>query len=229
MTCEWTEEEIVDFVLGRLSREKEDALKQHMDECSECRDRFREWEELFDENREKTVVPSPAVKHRLMKEIRPKRGLKMPMLGKPAWAFMAVCTMFLLGIGLFSFAPHSGETEHVENKPIVAKQNGTRAVRYVPVNDHRVKGYVWLNASTDELLLHLKGLSDIHGKDYQVWLIAPGHQANAGVLQVNGGEARLYFHGPEMKDARHIIVTVEPLGGSHMQTGPEKFFIQLGQ
>lgn len=233
MSCEhgWKEEEIIDFVMERLPTEKRNAFGRHVDNCDECKEKLSEWKNILgQESGEEPEVPAPKMKRRLMNEISPTRKRRLPALRKPMIAFMAACAMLfvVLGTDLFTSPSHTGNMQRVNGKPRISPQTGNGQVRYVPVNDQNVNGYVWVNGTTDELLLFLNGLNRINGKDYQAWLVSPGQRANAGLLKVNHGMARLYYQGPKMENARHIVVSVEPHGGSESETGPEKFFIQLG-
>lgn len=234
MECEhgWFEEEIVDFILGRLPAEKQAAFERHAKTCTVCRANLDQWRLMIDEaDSEKTPPPLSKMKRRLMKEVKPKTR-RSPGLKRPVVALMAACAMLftIFGTGWFTASPgHSGNFQKTPGATKILRKSGNQQIRYLPVSDHNVKGYVWMDGKTDELMLFLNGLSRISGKDYQAWLVSPNHLANAGLLKVDHGMAHLYYKGPQMEGARHIVVTVEPLGGSAVETGPQKVLIPLGQ
>ncbi|HEX7063498.1 MAG TPA: anti-sigma factor [Bacillales bacterium] len=231
----WKEEEVVDCVLARLPAEKEKAFQRHLAGCMECRESFREWESVLGEgSKEEATGPSPKVKSRVMKEITRKAQpwFRTKVIRKPTVVFVAAaCTLiaFVFGTGLYSEPPQTGNILPVKGRTIVPSQTGNDSVHYGQLNTRNVNGYVWVNGSTHELMLFLNGVPRIDGKDYQAWLVAPDTKADAGILRVDEGMARLYYHGPEMENVRHIVVSVEPRGGSESQTGPRKFLIPLNR
>lgn len=234
MKCEhgWSEEEVVDFTLGRLATEKRAAFERHVETCRVCRETVDEWQMLIeDKDLEKPALSMSKMKRRLMKEIQPRKR-RMSGLKRQTVAFAAVCVVMLaiFGTGWLKASPdHSGNAQFMPGITQPVTKQRSQQIRYLPVSDHNVKGYVWMDGKTDELMIFLNGLSRISGKDYQAWLVSPNHLANAGLLKVHHGMASLYYKGSQMKKARHIVVTLEPRGGSAVETGPEKVMIPLGQ
>lgn len=229
--CDWKEEEIVDFVLGRLPVDKEAQFRRHLEDCKDCRDCFHEWEATLDME-EETMAPPARVKRQLMRDVRktdhPQK--KFPLFKKPVAVTVAMCAVLfiVLASSLFSSSPH--HANQIKGNPFIPEtQRGPQQVHYVPVTDHNVNGYVWVRPSTQEMMVFLQGVPRIEDRDYQVWLISDSHRSDAGTLQVNDGMAQLYFHGHELEEAHRVIVSVEPRGGSKMQTGPDKFNIEIGQ
>ncbi|HEU5139834.1 MAG TPA: anti-sigma factor, partial [Bacillales bacterium] len=199
MKCEhgWHEEEVVDFVLGRLSVEKEKSFERHLESCAECKEDFHEWKTMLGENEaNKKKAPSPRVKHQLIKQIEPKAQPRKKWWRKPAGgAVVALCCALMiafLGTDLFSATPKSGRLQPVNGKALVTPQSMNGHIRYVPVKARNVNGYVWVNGSTHELMLFMNGLPPVHGKDYQAWLVSPHTRADAGLLKLDEGMARLY-------------------------------------
>lgn len=229
----WKEEEVVDYVLKRLPVEKEKAFGRHVVNCAECQGSLREWEEMLGEaSGEVEAGPSPIVKYRLMKKIKRKERPRKKVPPKPATAFMAAaCALlfFVFGTEWYSAPPNTSNIHPVNGKTLVTSRSGNEDLRYVELNSRNVHGYVWLNGSTHELMLFLNGVPRIDGKDYQAWLVAPHARADAGILKVDEGMARLYYHGPKIENVRNIVVSVEPRGGSEYQTGPRKFLIPLSR
>jgi anti-sigma-K factor RskA len=229
----WVEEEIVDFVLDRLPVEKQEALERHVECCDSCRGVLTQWQEVLSDGTGEMVstAPSPGVKRKLMKRIRPRKVPFGASARKPLIVLTAAAAMFfiLMASGMFSVPPNHSEIRYVNGKPNIATTGGTRNIHYVQVSDRDIHAYILVNRTTNELLLYLDGLPAINGKDYQAWLVTNGRFKDAGLLRVNHGMGRLYFHGSQMARVRHIVVSVEPKGGSESQTGPKTFMIEMNR
>lgn len=232
--CGWKEEAVVDFVLGELADTDDRAFRRHLHHCESCRARLAEWRNTLAEE-EKVGAPPPPLKRRLMRNIKPKRPLKLPTVRRPVAVFLTLCAGVFLFLQLDSFSPSqpspSQHEQPVSEKVRAPMRPNVQQVQYIPVSDRDrdVNGHVWLNPATNEMLLLLDGVSYIHGKNYRAWLVSTEERADAGRLRVENGKARLYFHGRQLEDVRHIIVSVEPHGGGEKPTGPETFMIPLKQ
>ncbi|MCK9918237.1 hypothetical protein MXD81_54855, partial [Microbacteriaceae bacterium K1510] len=71
--CGWREEEVIDFVMGKLTGEKADLFGQHIVQCEHCSALYREWTPLLTETPAPALptvsAPSPALKKRLLRRI----------------------------------------------------------------------------------------------------------------------------------------------------------------
>lgn len=104
-----------------------------------------------------------------------------------------------------------------------------QTVQYSIVQPDRpeVRGYVWVNKVSDEVLIMVEGLESDERKDYQAWFITAHNRLNGGIMHWQDGRAHLYAKGVHIQLADHLAVSQEPKGGSVRPTGPETFLVQL--
>ncbi|HET7627952.1 MAG TPA: anti-sigma factor [Bacillales bacterium] len=237
MNCRngWREEEVVDFVLNRLAKDKSEAFQRHLPDCQVCQEQQSEWAAMFDdESAERLDAPSVGVKRKLMRRLQPAR-VRRPWkrMLRPHFYFTAAAALAMVFALVDMFPP--GMPQHSE-RPGNGVVDGRAAnfvnipgannVQNVSVSDENIEGYLWLNRSTDELLLFLDGLPRVSGKDYQAWLVKNNDRRDAGLLKVTQGVASLYVRRSGVGQFHHIVVTIEPKGGSVAQTGPRRLVVQ---
>lgn len=104
-----------------------------------------------------------------------------------------------------------------------------RTVQYpiIRPENPEVRGYIWVNQVTDEVLIMVEGLRPDDSKDYQAWFITAHHPLSGGIMRWQGSRAHLYAHGVRIRLADHLAVSQEPKGGSTKPTGPETFLVLL--
>ncbi|MCF6094634.1 anti-sigma factor [Microaerobacter geothermalis] len=238
--CGWIEEEVVDFVLGKLSPTKQKQFKLHLESCHACAALYHEWSEILNNEsihqmQQASLNPSPSLKRRLRFHLILKKGLSFLSL-HPSVSFSMIGFIVLVAlvIGLFP-----NQNQPSGNGNILAEQNQVfqeipmmadpRTVRYeaVPVISSDIRGYVWVNDSSNEMLLLVKGLPPLSNNDYQVWFISANKRSNVGLLNLENQIAHLYFRGGKIEQVENIAVSIEPKGGSHTPTGPDTVYINL--
>ncbi|SDJ05046.1 anti-sigma factor [Alteribacillus bidgolensis] len=237
--CGWTEEEVVDFIMGNLSEPKAYRLQQHMDRCKNCQDRYGQWQEIVD-NKQKTAAPSPMLKKRIDKSVDSlpqRKKKKRPAVLASAMIASIAIIILLIGSGLSTLLTPSQEhnivkqNEDIEYNEIINDPQTSEFEVLPTINTHQdqIKGNIWINDRTNEMFMEVEGLTELEEKDYQLWLIDPNERLHDELLQIRYGSNQLYYKGPEMNQVKWIIVSIEPKGGSHTPTGPETFSVDLSR
>jgi hypothetical protein len=232
--CGWLEEEVVDLAMGKLPVEKERELQSHMQQCERCTSVYRDWQLILGDS-QVLMMPSPVLKKRLMRKVSILSTLASfkhrlrPLIIVPA---AATALLLLLASGLLSGDRAIPETAQLAKAEIL-KQNAmvnhpkTVLHQVVPVVRTDIRGYVWINDSSNEMLLLAEGLDRLAEKDYQVWFVIGNNRSNVGVLQWRGRMAHLYVHSREIRQVDDIAVSIEPKGGSYAPTGPDAMIVKI--
>ncbi|HLR08818.1 MAG TPA: anti-sigma factor [Bacillota bacterium] len=230
-----SEEQLVDYVLGHLPDNEKEKIKYHLTVCRTCEAEWRHWQHLL---AEKTYHPSPVLKRQIINSIEEKTTPVQPKRKKwrrSAVLAMTVASTILLGLGLLRMIDAESEqqgfvmAQHDEiPKETIEKKTGTNHLKIVPVVDNtNMTGGVWLNQSTNEMILHVDGLVPLHTNNYQLWLIHKNDDWNGELLNLRDGSIRVYYKGADIALLKYIKVSVEPPGGSLKPSGPEAFYVDL--
>ena len=234
------EETIVDYLLGNISGEKRKHLDEHLNSCAICRNELESWNLVMNENKE--IKPSESLNKRIVESIgsepfqkERKRNQKILYLVSSAAAILIFC------IGLLQLNQQKPVADGINNEFITTEEEhipdqlfmnspDTNRLNIIPVTmDRNVKGNVWLNEVTNEMILQVDGLKPLKAQDYQVWIVHDNHAWSDELLRVKDGKVQVYYKAPDVKTIRFIKVSVEPVGGSQLPTGPETLFIDLNQ
>lgn len=232
-SCIWREEEIADYLLGRMAEEKRRDLQFHLLSCSRCAELHREWSAILEPSEDMPMLtPSPTLKRRLMRRISYERWFsRRKKEVKAAIPVRRAAVLFLGLMSLFFFQRDSGLSDegalaaHLPNMDIVMDPHTVLHVASV-VPSH-AKSYVWVNNTSNEMLILTKGLAPLPETDYQVWFITQDRRSRVGLLRWENGIAQLYFQGGELGLVENIAVSVEPKGGSFTPTSPDAIFVNL--
>ncbi|MBU9722942.1 MULTISPECIES: anti-sigma factor [Bacillaceae] len=111
-------------------------------------------------------------------------------------------------------------------QPFLVKEE-TNVYEILPEYNENIKGYVWINQDSNELMLFVDGLPPVALKDYQGWVQTANEVKNAGVIKTSGETGLVYYQDRSIKTLEHIMLSREPLGGSDELTDPNPVFIQL--
>lgn len=232
-SCIWREEEIADYLLGRMAEGKRRDLQLHLLSCTRCAELHREWSAILEPSEAMPMpTPSPTLKRRLLRRIAFERWLSWRK--KDIGAAIAVkraAVLFLCLMSLFFFQRDSGLPDertlaaNLPNMDIVMDPHTVLHVASV-VPSH-AKSYVWVNNTSNEMLILTKGLAPLPETDYQVWFITEDRRSRVGLLRWENGIAQLYFQGGELGLVENIAVSVEPKGGSFTPTSPDAIFVNL--
>jgi hypothetical protein len=247
--CGVNEEDVIDLVLGKLSAGRSEELARHLHRCSRCSALHREWSAILDgsggagEPAElhapaRRTEPSPRLKTRLLRSIdarsrRPRRRRAAVLSSAAACVLLAALALVPLRGDVMDRAEPAPVFHGEPATSLFLRQNRivndpkTVLHQAVPVMRTNVRGYVWINDMSNELLILAEGLDPLEEKDYQVWFIIGDSRANAGVLQWKGRMAHLYVHDGDIRRVKNIAVSIEPKGGSFSPTGPEAMFVNI--
>lgn len=229
--CFWREEEIADLLLGKLAAEKRVQLQRHLADCDRCAALVQDWSTLLAPS-EPMPQPSLSLERRLLRRVAMERWISslVDRLRANAWvwrtAVLLICIGSLFALQRESVAPPALPDAAVTRD--VAMVMDPHTVLYVvPVVPGNVKGYVWVNDTSNEMLILTEGLVPSAEIDYQVWFITKDRRFHVGLLHWQDGMAHLYFRGGELRQVENIAVSVEPKGGSFRPTGPDTIFVNL--
>lgn len=229
--CIWREEEIADLILGKLAEEKRVHLQRHLADCERCAALLRDWSAMLGPA-ESLPLPSPTLKRRLMRRIAFERWRSSITNRLRAGYLMTRAAVLLLCLaGLFALQRDSGSPADLPKaagiQDVTMVMDPHTVLHVVPVVHSNVKSYVWVNDTSNEMLILTEGLVPSEEVDYQVWFITQDRRSHVGLLHWQNGMAHLYFQGRELGQAENIAVSIEPKGGSYTPTGPDTIFVNL--
>ncbi|WP_421616943.1 anti-sigma factor domain-containing protein [Brevibacillus sp. TJ4] len=229
-SCTWREENIADLAMGRLAHEERLRLEQHLLACSRCASLYREWSEVLSPA-DTLPSPPPALKRRLMRSISVRRSISSLYRLRPRLLVLRVGVLALCLIGLFvlqrdSVSPAS-VPEHEIFPDVTMVMDPETVLHVVPGVPNNAKFYVWVNDSSNEMLILSKDLVPSDEMEYKVWFITRGRRSHVGLLHWQNGMAHLYFQGGELGQVENIAVSIEPKGSFLPATGPDAIFVNL--
>ena len=225
MTCQhWSDEEMIDYILGKQSGSKSLSIQQSIRECSHCLAQFTEWCETLPQGEQ--IQPSANVKKRVMKSFKNKyrKAPRIPFVWKTAGvaaaSFLAVFLLWMDDSGKQPVNQNSNDSIFVMN-------DDTDLYELVPQVSHDLKGYAWINSRTKEMYLVIDGLNPVGNHDYQAWVKTRDDIHDAGLLKWIGNRGQLYIKSEPIERAEYIIISIEPKGGSRQPTDQDPYLIQL--
>jgi anti-sigma-K factor RskA len=247
LECGWTEEEHIDFVLGKLPDPKREQLAQHLQTCHTCQNEVLMWQQTFghiDESPEPSSemhqhpntlpMPSDDVRRRLLARAllnKLKILIRRPIISVP----IATCLAIFLIISTIdpseSITPVSQpkwaqDMTHIEGISLISDPS-TDAYRIEQLAQFNVDGFVWIKGKSNEMLLLINGINPSREHDYQVWAVNKNKRSNIGLLKYNRSKAYLYVNSKVLQGVDHIAVSVEPKGGSSTPTTPDTVQVNI--
>lgn len=251
----YAEEDIVDLLMNRKPAAEALELRRHLAGCAVCRAMAEEWAKLLGEVNDaelpdagmtdgradlaESPMPSDAVRLRLARHVR-RAAVRMRMTDAMrnhgrAWSAAACAVLLFVSLaGLIRTArePEAQRTEYVaehEPRAIVLMNNPqTASLRVHPAGDELGDGFIWFNGASREVLVLLEGLLPSDDLDVRAWAENERGRENLGVLRHEEADrAHLYVRGHSLDRARHIVLTVEPSGGSASPTAPDALVFRL--
>lgn len=232
-SCVWSEEEVVDFAMGHLPKEKQAQFADHLKQCGDCAALYHDWMMLLS-NRDEQQLPSPSLKRRLRRSVMVSNWITSLAgnLRAGKWAAAGTAALLLLiGVSLYGQKNVTDSAAAVKQQLLkeraMVMNPGTVLHEATPVNKSSSKAYVWINDDSNEMLFLAEGLDRLEEKDYQVWFIIENNRSKAGVLQWKDGMAHLYVQGGEIRRVENIAISIEPKGGSFIPTGPDAMFVKV--
>ncbi|MDQ0337829.1 hypothetical protein J2S00_000612 [Caldalkalibacillus uzonensis] len=245
-----SDEMIVDTLLNQLPEQQMEQVEAHLKHCAHCHKRLEEWAVLLGTHShpecEREIATSfPRIEKRLKKTIGFSKRRSKPLGPKPAVLSLisGLLVCFSLVTGWWASQDSNHEPSHMQSDLIQESQflidpqtlhyriglaNNPHSQQW-GVLAYSVKGNLWVNHASQEVIIFLEGLEPLDDRDYQVWINTGHAENNAGVVQMETDKAYLYWSGEETTGIEFIRISVEPKGGSQVPTGPEALFIRLNQ
>lgn len=226
----FSEEVLIDFCLGEISEDRQIEIREHLDNCAECKQVSEHWLEVF--NQPSSGKPSVDLKDKIWENARKnrrarKRDRKLMM------AISSAAALFLFSIGLVweqSSEYHRYEVAHNDEIPTESIQTNpqTQQLAVIPVaTNQNINGNLWFNGVDEELLLEVDGLDDLSNRDYQLWMVYDNDKIKGELLSTVDGSSRILIKGKDVNHFKIIKASIEPIGGSLEPTGPETFVVLL--
>jgi len=238
----YREEDWIDWLRGHANGADRLEMERHLSQCVKCREIVAEWKPLLqekaglDEAPGEAAMPSRSVYRRLRTHVR-ARSIVQTIQGRGK-RFAAAAAALALLVGVFGLYETTRDRPSDRRSVYVAQYEpkavsfihdpSTASYRIHPYNDELGEGYVWFNGSSQEVLVLLEGLLPSENYVLQAWAVDDRGRANLGLLRhVEASREHLYFKGEQLAGANHIVLTVEPLGGSDRPTTPDAFVFEL--
>ncbi|HWO75663.1 MAG TPA: anti-sigma factor [Bacillus sp. (in: firmicutes)] len=225
MACQhWSDEEMIDYILGKQSELKSLSIQRTISECNHCHTQFTEWCQTLPQD--EVIQPSAHVKKRVMKSFKKEHAKtsRIPFVWKTAGvAAASFIALFLL----WTDGSPKQSINQTANDSIFVMNDDTDLYELVPQVSHDLKGYAWINSRTKEMYLLVDGLNPMGNHDYQAWVKTRDDVHDAGLLKWIGNRGQLYIKSEPIERAEYIIISIEPKGGSRQPTDQDPYLIQL--
>lgn len=231
----WSDEALADSVLHNLSPPQARLLKVHLATCEWCAERYEEWQALLGHEAE-TDRDTAELKERLLKNVvrsdyrksLVRHRKKRMLAGSIGVLTCVVFALLLLNISPVTSPDHytAVQEEAVENAAFIHHPR-TRQFEVTPVVATDIRGGVWVNDMTKEMLIRVEGLMPIVHKDYQMWFVDADGDYHDQLLELQNGNVILYLQGNGVQKIRHVRTSLEPKGGSPLPTKPDLFIVDV--
>ncbi|MCI0520209.1 MAG: anti-sigma factor [Chloroflexi bacterium] len=231
MGCEDVFDLLPAYALDTLDAEETYRVADHLAVCRACQEELRSYTYVVEDlpygvrDRE----PPPGLKTRILAQARAdkaaprtERGALPARRWSPAWSFISLAVIVLLGLGnLLQWQRASrGMSAATGDWRPVALQGSAGATGLLLISDDGAHGTLVVDG--------LAVLDEAH--QYQLWLIQDGKRTDGGVFSVDeDGYGALWVHSPQpLASYSAIGVTIEPAGGSPGPTGEKVMGGELG-
>ncbi|GMK37243.1 hypothetical protein PCCS19_02960 [Paenibacillus sp. CCS19] len=242
----YREQDWIDWMLGSKQPEEHDAMQLHWNACHKCRETVELWASLMQVNPSPSVaqsertMPSNEVYKRLRRQVQARgirHRLRNSVYTKGKWA-AGIAAGILLLLCVWSIMQLESQQPEDKRARFVAHyepnaisfMDDPRTASYEihPYNKQLGEGYLWYNDSSLEMLVLLEGLLSSEGQEVQAWAVDEQGHASLGLLQQDEADrAHLYLKGQVLDHVKHIVLTVEPVGGSEQPTSPDVFVFRM--
>lgn len=237
MTCENNhihEHTIIDYIQGRKDLYEERMIKKQIENCEDCRKTYEVWAEILENL--PSEKPPASLKYRVMEKVN-QNAMFSKRFSKPVLAFLSISMATILILTGYIINPSHVKNSEI-NKQVALNEeqkisqpfmirDDTNIYEILPERNDQIKGYVWINNKSKEMMLLVDGLHPISLNDYQAWIQTTNELKNAGVIKITGHKGQLYMKDKAINDLEHIVVSKEPVGGSDKPTDPNPVFIKL--
>lgn len=230
----WNDEALADGVLRKLPTKRARRLHTHLQTCERCLRRYEDWQTLLDREPHTPHNPSE-LKGRLMQSIArtDKHTQAAASRKKKTFVGIGVVASVVLALLLLQVQPLMFQNDYTAVQDDAAEQlpfvDDPRTNQYdvTPVIATDIRGVVWVNDMTKEMLIRVEGLTPMAHKDYQMWFVDTDGHIQDKVLKLQNGKAVLYLQGDGVERIHHVRTSLEPKGGSPIPTGTDTFIVDL--
>lgn len=229
------DEQLVDAILHNLPKTEAEKLHEHLSHCPSCSRRYREWHVLLHRQPD-TEAEAGKLKRHLMRNVaqrdKAQNVTTLKRLGNKQWVIgFSLAALAVVALVLLPFQSTGQDVPSIQDGPAeqAAFIYDPHTVQYdvIPLLAADVRGDVWVNDSTKEMLIRVEGLVPMVHKDYQLWFVDTDDRLHGKVLELQNGKAVLYLHGDGIQRIQSLRTSLEPKGGSPVPTGAETFIVDL--
>ncbi|MUK88768.1 hypothetical protein GMD78_10225 [Ornithinibacillus sp. L9] len=231
------EELIIDYALGKVSQDQAKAIQKHLMTCDKCQHELNYWQQILSTDNQ--TSPSLELQNRInhtISEIEQKRKWRWPKKHGIIVAGIAIILLLIVSVHQLNQPemfvesdPYfvTAQHEQIPEKSFMENPDTNRLDILPATINENVKGDVWLNEVTNEMVLRVDGLDPLPTQDYQLWFVDQDDHWNGELLHLRDGTAHIYYRNSDINQLKLIKVSIEPLGGSHTPTGPETFYLNF--
>lgn len=206
MTEGWQiHDDVEAYVLGALEGEERDAFERHLATCPSCQREVASYLPLLSALRE---IPLPTVPP-LRAPVR-----RAPALPRALYPLAAVLALAISGFG------GAGLQRAANSDMVTVAAMGVTSVEQVRLHGDGAEGRAIVGEARRRTAFVIAGLPQPGPQAvYQVW-VGSGSMSSPGVLHRSAqGYEVLIVPGDLLRDAKTIVITREPAGGSSRMTG----------
>lgn len=231
----WLDEALIDGILEKLPPEQMEQLHAHLHTCGRCSNRYEQWQTLLHIKPDSTYKHD-TLKRRLMRSVARIDQKKESIVWrtKKAWVGFGLAAITVLIFLFLQLLPN-----HENNYTAIQDDTATqvdfirdpRTIQYIVTSARAddIRGDVWLNDTTNEMLVHIDGLVPIAHKDDPARFNNSNRQLHGKVFKLKNGKAVLYLYGDGIRHIQHVSTNLEPKVRGPIPTGTDTFIIELEQ
>jgi len=245
LSHETIQELLAGYALGALPKPERDAVRAHLETCSECR-------ELYQADRltvnllpraVEPVEPSAEAKHKLLARVdadlaqeqaqpaaplparraapAPGKTARRPLFARPLFAFAIVAALVALAVGGWWYWTSTAPQRQIA--AILADPNVQKVALAGTKDAPGAQAEIYMVPGTQQAVLVVSGLTPLAAdKGYQFWFIKGQDPQPSDVFTVNADGTRtvLVKSSAPVQDYNAWGVTIEPRAGVDKPTGP---------
>jgi anti-sigma-K factor RskA len=210
------------YALDALSPDDEKAFEEHLRQCDACRDELARLLETAADLAASApaATPPPALRARVLEQVRAERGNVVPLRPRwaiPAAAVAAVAACAAVGFGIWAATLHGtlhDRTSALRQQDRLLAVLADPAARQLPLSGGTGALYV---DRTGRAALLARLPAAPAGKRYEAWVIAAGTATPAGLF--GGGRGSAVLLASPVRAGTRVGITLEPFAGSPRPTG----------
>ncbi|MDI3546914.1 MAG: hypothetical protein PWR10_566 [Halanaerobiales bacterium] len=228
--CLWTEEEIIDYILGKLETNKIKKLEKHLATCKSCRSIYQYWQEILNGVVDENKQPSASLKKRIFKTISRENRQHLFPLKKPlVWISTIAAVILIIVLTTFSGLHEVNQkntNQLVDNEEFLLTKD-TKVYNVISMKPYNIRGYACINEFDYKVLLFVNGLPPISDRIYQAWIKTPDNLQQAGKIRLFNENGLILLKNINVNDIEYIIISKESSIGTIKPTDPDAIIIQF--